>query len=198
MENVQTKQNIEVELRALMNEEQFFKLTAFFDKNCEDLGKDNKDTYFYLFPDKLLKVTNNITKKNAKITLKLQKIGLGDDFEEIEANFLQEDVQKIIRILGILGLKEHQYSYQNRHNYFCEDVEFAMKYTVSWGFHCEMEIMVESKNDIPRAVKQITKVASDLGLKIMTNEELKEFTSKINAGWGRGQYSREEFENKYS
>ena len=188
------KKNIEVELRSLIDERKFFDLKFFLAENGKDLGEDNKDTYFFLFSDKLFKITNNITKNNAKITLKLQKIGLGSDFEEIEVQFPCEDVEKVIRIFGILGFKDYQYSYQSRNNYLYKNIEFAIKYTVSWGFHCEMEIMVNSKDCVPEAIKQMTLVASELGLKIISDKELKELTGKIDAGWKRGQYSREDFE----
>lgn len=188
--------NIEVELRSLVDEKKFFELKEFLGKNGKDLGEDNKDTHFFLFPDKLLKVTNNITKSSAKITLKLQKIGLGSNFEEIEVYFSPEDAGKIIRIFEIIGFKDHQYSYQSRHNYLYKNIEFALKYTVSWGFHCEMEIMVNSVDKTSEAIEKITLIASELGITIMTDEELREFTKKIDSGWVRGQYSREEFENR--
>lgn len=185
-----------MELRSLLDEKQFHNLNSFLAKNGKDLGEDNKDTHFFIFPDKLLKVTDNITKNNAKITLKLQKIGLGSDFEEIEIHFLRGDVDKIVRIFDILGFKNYMYSYQHRNNYLYKDIEFAMKYTVSWGFHCEMEIMVDSEQDVPEAVRKINEVASELDMKVMSNQELKEFTTKIETGWVRGEYSREEFERK--
>ena len=190
------EKNIEVELRSLLNEKQFIDLNDFLIKNGKDLGEDNKDSHFFILPDKLLKVTDNITKNNAKITLKLQRIGLGSDFEEIDVNFFREDVPKIVKIFNILGFNNHLYSYQNRHNYLYKDIEFAIKYTVSWGFHCEMEMMVADKKDAPKAVKQMNEVASELGLKIMTDEELKKFLTKIETGWERGPYSREEFGSK--
>jgi len=185
-------------LRSLLDEKQFYDLNSFLAKNGKDLGEDNKDTHFFILPDKLLKVTDNITKNNAKITLKLQKIGLGSDFEEIEIYFPREDADKVVRIFDILGFKNYMYSYQHRHNYIYKGIEFAVKYTASWGFHCEMEIMVGSEQDVPEAVKKINEVASELGLKIMSDQELKDFTTKIETGWERGEYSKEEFERKLS
>ena len=151
------KKNIEVELRSLLDEKQCIDLNNFLMKNAKDLGEDNKDSHFFIFPDKLLKITDNITKNNAKITLKLQRIGLGNSFEEIVVSFSREDTEKLVKIFGILGFKKHLYSFQNRHNYLYKNIEFAVKYTVSWGFHCEMEIMVHTKKDVPKMVKQIKK-----------------------------------------
>jgi len=190
------EKNIEVELRATLDEKQFIDLNKFFLKNGEDLGVDNKDTHFYIFPDKLLKVTDNISKDNAKITLKLQKIGVGSDFEEIEVFFAREHSNKAVRIFDELGFKNYMYSYQSRHDYLYKGIEFALKYTVSWGFHCEMEIMVASKKEVAKAIKDMKKVAKELGINIMENEELKGFTAKLENGWNRGEYSKEEYEKK--
>ena len=193
---MEIKKNIEVELRSLIDEKKFTKLNLFFAKNGKDLGQDHKDSHFFILPDKLLKVTDNITKNNAKITLKLQKIGRGSDFEEIDVNFFREDANKIIKIFKLLGFTNYMYSYQNRHNYLYKNIEFAIKYTQSWGFHCEMEIMVSDKKEVPKALKEMGIVAKELGLKIMSDDELKMFIEKIQAGWNRGSYTKEQIKNK--
>jgi len=191
------KKNIEVELRSLLDEKQFISINHFLMKNGKDLGKDNKDSYFYHLPNKLIKVVKNEEKNTAKLTLKLQKIGYGNDFEEIDVNFMPDDMDNVLKILDILGYgKNHLYSYQYRHNYLYKGVEFAVKYTVSWGFHCEMEIVIDNKKDIPKTLKKIKEITAELGLKVMGNDELKNFMKKIITGWERGPYSRDEFKNK--
>lgn len=180
------QKNIEVELRSLLSEKEFNDLNAFLLKHGKDLGKDDKDSHFFIFPDKLLKVTDNITKNNAKISLKLQRIGLGSDFEEIDIDIPRAEVSKAVKMFDLLGFKKYLYSYQNRHNYEYKGIEFAVKYTASWGFHCEMELMVSDRKEVPEALEQLHRVASELGLKIMTEEELKEFLAKIETGWERG------------
>ena len=76
--------NIEVEFRSMFDKNKYNKLAKFLNANAEDLGKDDKDVYFFIFPDKLLKVVNNISQKTAKLVMKLTKIGHGNAFEEIE------------------------------------------------------------------------------------------------------------------
>jgi predicted adenylyl cyclase CyaB len=191
-----TEKNIEVELRTLLDEKRFVDLNNFLLKNGEDLGEDNKDTHFFILPEKLIKVTDNISKNNAKITLKLQKIGVGSDFEEIEVFFVREHSDKAVRIFNELGFKNYMYSYQSRHNYLYKGIEFALKYTESWGFHCEMEIMVNSKKEVDKTMKNMKKVAKELGINIMEDTELKKFTAKLESGWNRGEYSKEEYEGR--
>ena len=185
--------NIEIELRALIDEDKFVELNNFLTKNSENLGEDNKDTYFFLFPDKLLKVTNNISKKSAKITLKLNKIGSGSDFKEIEIFINPKDVDNMVTAFKIIGLSNNQYSFQFRHNYIYKGIEIAVKYTQSWGFHVELEIMIGEEDDEDYAKNRIVNVAKELNLSIMSDKELKDFTQKIDSGWNRGEYTKENF-----
>jgi galactokinase/mevalonate kinase-like predicted kinase len=56
--------------------------------------------------------------------------------------------------------------------------------------------VIDNKEDVQKTIKQIEEVASELGLKTMSNDESKEFMKKIISGWERGPYSRDEFKNK--
>lgn len=185
--------NIEIELRALVDKNKFIDLNNFLKQNAKDLGEDNKDTYFFLFPDKLLKVTNNITKNSAKITLKLNKIGVGNDFREIEIPINPKDIDNAVTAFKLIGLSNNQYSFQFRHNYLYKGIEIAIKYTQSWGFHVELEIMVGEDENKEQAIEKIKDLANELNLEIMSDQQLKEFTSKIDSGWNRGEYTRENF-----
>lgn len=58
--------NIEIELRSLLSEDGFVQLNKFLKQNGKYSGEDNKDTHFFLLPDKLLKVPNNISNSPLK------------------------------------------------------------------------------------------------------------------------------------
>ncbi len=90
--------NIEVEFWAKFSEEKHKQLFSFLHKNGKDLGKDDKDIYFFLFPDKNLKVVNQVAKKNAKIVLKLNKIGLSHSFKEIEIPIFLQPPQMVLKM----------------------------------------------------------------------------------------------------
>jgi len=172
---------IEIEYRALLTEDAYNALAKKLDGEAKDLGEDDKDVFFFIFPDKLLKVVNNMSAKSAKIVLKLNKIGVGSDFEEIEIPISQSDVDKSVRAFKAMGFTEVQQSFQKRHNYIYKDVELALKYSDNWGYHIELELLVDNVAKKDDADKQIYAVANELGLKIMTDEELAEFTKKIDA-----------------
>lgn len=186
----------EIEFRCLINETEFEKLNTKLKVDGKYLGPDNKDTYFFLFPDKLLKVTKNASSAKAKISLKMNRIGNGSDFEEIEIGIIPEDTEKAVKMFDMLGFDDGQSVFQFRDNYEYKGVIISIKYTESWGFHVELETLVDDISKKAAAEEQIRQVADQLGLTIMDEEHLKEFTAKIDDGWKRGEYSRSEFEQR--
>lgn len=171
--------NIELEYRALVTESEYGKLMSFLDTNAEDLGEDDKNVFFFILPDKLLKVVDNKSHKTAKIVLKLNRIGNGSDFEEIEIPIEPNDVENSVYMFKSLGFNEIQQSFQKRHNYIYKNVELAVKYSDNWQYHVELEILLSDASQRPYAEKQIRNVAKELGLNVMNDQELKELTAKI-------------------
>ena len=186
----------EIEFRCLINETEFEKLNTKLKKDGKYLGPDNKDTYFFLLPDKLLKVTKNASSAKAKISLKMNRIGNGSDFEEIEIGIIPEDTEKAVKMFEMLGFDDGQSVFQFRDNYEYKDVTISIKYTESWGFHVELETLVDDISKKAAAEEHIRQVADQLGLTIMDEEHLKAFTAKIDDGWKRGEYSKSEFEQR--
>ena len=86
---------IELEYRSLITEAKYHDLTTFLTAHAADLGQDDKNVYFFPLPDKLLKVVHNKSQRSARIVLKLNKIGLGNDFEEMEIPIAPGEVQEI-------------------------------------------------------------------------------------------------------
>jgi len=65
---------------------------------------------------------------------------------------------------------------QQRVNYRYKDCEIALKWSDAWGYHLEIEQVVDSKENQPEAEAQIRAVAEELEVRLMTEEELKQFT----------------------
>ncbi len=57
----------EIEFRAEFNKERFDELKKYLDAHAKNLGDDDKDCYYYIFSDKLLKLVHNTSQKTAKI-----------------------------------------------------------------------------------------------------------------------------------
>lgn len=70
---------------------------------------------------------------------------------------------------------------QQRHNFLFKGVEIAMKFSEDWGYHAELEIVVNKLVEKEDAEKRIRAVAKELGLNLMTEVELWEHTQKVQA-----------------
>lgn len=184
-----TKQ-IEIEMRAMFDEDKHEELEKFLNENAEDLGEDNKDVNFYLLTNTFAKVTKNFSKDTAKMTVKLNRPGRGSsDFEEIEFPINPDDFEKASKLMENLPFDEVQNSYQERHNYMYKGVELALKYTKSWGYHLELEVLVDDKKHQEKAEEKIHEVAKELGVKILSEQELDEVTKRIDEEYRKGKHS---------
>jgi adenylate cyclase class IV len=170
---------IEVEHRARFDKAKYDKLLRFLKINAVDLGRDDKDVCFFVLPDKLLKVANNISKKTAKITGKMNKMGHGTGFEEIEISINPRDVEKAIDLFKKFGFNSWIDSFQKRQNFRYKGVEISVKYSDHWGYHAELEMMISSRDKQPAAESKILKVAQGLDIQLMSEEELRDFVAHI-------------------
>ncbi len=177
--------NIEVEHRSLISEAKYHELLTFLSAQGKDLGENNKRVYHFIFPDRLLNVINQESKQNAKVALKLGKIGKDSSFGEIEINIDQKDFEKTKELFKALNIPDAQLmdSRQARHDFEYKGVEIAVKNSDSWGYHVELEVIVSDASEIPEAEKKISDIAQELELRIMTQEELQAFTAKTEAEW---------------
>jgi adenylate cyclase class IV len=174
--------NIEIEFRSLLDEGKYKQLVDFLLKNGEDLGDDDKDTYFFIFKDKLLKVVKNLSKGTGKVVLKLNKLGKGSDFEEIEIPLKISEVDRMADLFSALKLPAQLiHNDQKRHNFLYKGVEIAVKYSIDWGYHAELEIVIKDSGDKESAEVRIQEVAKELGLRLMTDDEVLKLTGEIEA-----------------
>lgn len=182
---------IEIEFRSVFGEAQYVKIQEFLNKNAKDLGKDDQDVRFFLLPDKIVKVANKVSKNAAKIIIKLNRLGRGSsDFEEIEIPIDPSDFNKAIKLFSSLPFDQIQNIYQKRHNYEYKGVELALKYTESWGYHMELEIVVDDRSKKEEAGEKIKEVAKELGIKIMSEQEITNFAKKIDGQYEKGLYNK--------
>jgi adenylate cyclase class IV len=176
---------VEIEMRARFDRDEHDQLVAHLTQAAEDLGQDDKHIYFYVLPDQLLKVTDNKAAGTAKITLKESRIGQGSAFPETEFPIAQGDVQAAVRIFNALGFESAMHEAFNfRRNFRLQGVEIAVKWSEAWGYHAEFEVLLgddASDEEKAEAVDHIHFVATDLGVRLMTEQELVEFTAAFEA-----------------
>lgn len=175
------EKNIEIELRSIFTKEKYDQLLTFLTEHVSnDLWEDDKNVFFFIMPDKLLKVVDNTSKQSAKIVLKLNKIGQGSHFEEIEIPIAPEDVNLTVHLFTSLGCATQIIeSFQKRHNFIYKGIEIALKYSEDRWYHAELEILIDDLSKKAEAEKQLYELADELDIQIMTDEELKQFTDNI-------------------
>lgn len=176
---------IEIEMRARFPKDAHNQLVTRLKADGEDLGNDDKHIYFYVLPDQLLKVTDNTAAGTAKITLKESKIGQGSAFAETEFAIAPADVSAAVKVFNGLGFEAAMHEAFNfRHNYRFDGVEIAVKWSEAWGYHAEFELLLDdAASDAARdeATAKIMNVAAELGVTLMTEQELADFTAAFEA-----------------
>ena len=188
--------NIEIEFRALLSENDFLSIKKTLLKKGIHLGNDSKRTIFYIWEDRFGKITHNEKTKLAKLSMKLGKVSKDTALEEIEFYLDYADRGLGERLLESFEPKDIQTVYQFRDNYQYKGIDIAVKYTQSWGFHVEFEKMITHNNQKDEAEKAILDVAKDLGCKVMTTDEIKEYTARMDKGHNFGKYSEENYPYK--
>ncbi|AXI81482.1 CYTH domain-containing protein [Peterkaempfera bronchialis] len=176
---------VEIEMRARFDKDVHDQLIARLRKDGEDLGDDAKHIYFYVLPDQLLKVTDNMAVGTAKITLKGSRIGQGSAFPETEFAIAREDVPAAVKVFKALGFGSVMHEAFNlRHNFRFQDVEIAVKWSAAWGYHAEFEVLLDDgASDATRdeASARIVDVAAELGVTLMSEQELADFGAAFEA-----------------
>ncbi|MFI0218252.1 CYTH domain-containing protein [Streptomyces lydicus] len=176
---------VEIEMRARFDKNAHDLLISRLERDGEDLGCDDKRIYFYVLPDKLLKVTDNTAAGSAKITLKTSKIGQGAAFPETEFAIAREDVPAAVRVFNALGFEAEMHeAFNQRHNFRFRGVEIAVKWSEAWGHHAEFEVLLDDSASVAaqeEASARIRTVAEELRVQLMSEQELADFTAAFEA-----------------
>lgn len=173
---------VEVELRGILSKEKFDILSNKIDG--EYSGKDdNKETYFYVTTDFILKI--ELRDNSREIFLVVKD---GDEtknaLEEIEIRLDSSDLHKLIKIFSILGYSKINIVKQKRRNYFLEDnIVLSLKYTEDWGYHFEIEKIVDI-NDAEETKRILADRCKSFDLKFMNGPEIAEKINEINKKHG--------------
>ncbi len=195
----------EHELRAFLTESEHDLAAHQLAEIGDDLGQDDKKSYFFVLNDLNLSVARTV--HDARIKLKGGVVGKDSNPVEFPELILDnpESTVNAVQILSVLTGVNPQESYQVRHNYRVGLIEVALKYTEAWGFHAEFERLYsggteeEIEVSAQEADKDIHRLAGRIGIKLATNDEIQLFRNQFDrTGKGRGQYSLSEFMSLYS
>ena len=178
---IEKQQNIEVEIRGLLTEVEHKNICDFLDLNGTGKEVDDRKTTFFIMPDKTLKISNKISRNTAKISLKIGDIVKDISQTEYEVSIDPVDFNITEEIFKNLGFNQIQHTEQKRINYNYLGIEFAIKWSIDWGFHFEMEKMTSNQNEVESIRLELEQLASNLKLTVMTEEEFGKRCLEIDA-----------------
>lgn len=174
-----TKKKIEVEIKGMLIEKQYNLLMDRLKKESESYEPDKKISYFFVIKNRILKVTDEISKNRAKITIKI-----GDEtiniLEEIEIPIPQEQVENAVKMFKHLGFTRVNRVEQKRINFQYKDTSVSLKYSDDWGYHFEIETIIDNKKSAGAEKLKLESVCKDLGIVPMTPNEIRKKIEEIN------------------
>lgn len=168
----------EVEIRGILTQEQYNALISRLNHQATSVEPDDRETTFFIIPDKTLKVTKNLSSQKAKVALKIGNIKTGEQ-EEIEMNIPFDEYKKAVKIFCALGFTEIQETKQRRINFAVENIVVSVKHSDDWGYHYEMDLNVATEKKIPYARERLVELAKKLGLEVLTDEQIKNICDEI-------------------
>ena len=179
---------------AFLDQESYNHSTKHLVKSGAKLEDDDKTSHFFVLEDVNLSIAR--TQHDARIKLKAGQIGKGTGFDEIEVPLANpESADEAVDIFRVLTSLEPQKSEQFRYNVDYNGVTISLKYTETWGFHMELEVLHEGEDGSSEdADAKIQAVADELGVQVATDEELIKFREQWEATkQPRGEYTPEQF-----
>ncbi|MEI7740975.1 MAG: hypothetical protein WCJ29_00550 [bacterium] len=171
--------NIEVELRGLMAEEAFRALETRLKKEGVKCEEDDKDTYFFNVQKGTFKISDEKSRNQAKICLKVGDLETSA-LREVDLKIARTEVPAAIKLLVALGYEKYHLVPQKRANYFLPGAILSLKYTPDFQFHFEMESenLVDEK-DIESEKAKLRKLCAEYGIVPMDPEEIAEHMKMI-------------------
>lgn len=169
----------EVELRGLLTKQDFTRLKV--ELATKPSQNDDKMSVFFTFPQGILKVVERAEDGEVKLCLKL-----GDEtsnsLHERDIRLAKGTLADTVSVLEHIGYKVKSRVKQTRTNYKLEEgVELALKHTDSWGYHFEIEMLVQHESEIDAAKAKLHSILAKLGVKAMSQDELTAFLAELDA-----------------
>ncbi|MFH1030858.1 MAG: hypothetical protein V1770_06420 [bacterium] len=151
--------NKEIELRGVLGEEQYFNLIKKLD-SCDCIHeKDDKISYFFIRKKGIFKINDEISKNQAKISLKLGDEEKGK-LHESEVVLDRSYFTDLLFIFQKIGFTKYHKVEQKRDNFLFKNlgIELSLKYTPDFKYHFEIEYIgnkIKSENKIKKYLKEI-------------------------------------------
>jgi adenylate cyclase class IV len=172
---------IEVEKRGILTKKEYEILPKkIMALSAKDLGKNDTKTIFYAGSDAQLKVQVRNSKKQAKIAWKSGGFDGASSRKEIEVGIDFNDIKSAEHLIDVLMPTARKVlTFQKRHDFSVNGLTISVKYSEHWKYHVELDEVVNTEEEVNAALERIQRLASELNIKLLTQEEEKSLVAGI-------------------
>ena len=170
----------EIELRGYLTKKQYIDLI----KNLNLCGytneKDDKDSYFFIREKGIFKINDEISKNQAKISLKTGDEEKGRLYEK-EITLDRRYVKDLLFVFKELGFTKYHKVKQKRDNFLLKDldIELSLKYTPDFQHHFEIEYIGNKLKSEKSIIQYLKKMCDKFNIIPLSEKELFEKIKKI-------------------
>jgi len=179
--------DIEVEIRGVLNKDQYEKAKNLFKKVAS--FKENKNRilidYSTFLPgegirdrqkDIRVRVTNGIP----EIVVKLGSWGGSENRRELSFKGKEGEFETLVEIFGQLGFTKGTLAKRDALVYDYKDIEFALVQTPGRHYYFEAEKMAHNEEDFAKVENEIREVCEELKLEVVSKDGFFEFIDELN------------------
>ncbi len=161
--------NIEVEVRAFIDESRYHQLVDFFEQHAKFIKEDSQVTHYFTGPHDLRIQKNNFF---AKIWMKKWEIH-DNHREEIEIKFDKEEFEKLEQLFLNLWYEIEITRLRKRLQFDRDGIDVSLDHTKWYGYILELEIMTTDLEK-DEALEVLKRKFAELEIPITPKEEFKQ------------------------
>ena len=181
------KKNVEVEIRGVLNKDQYIKARALLKKKTKFKERKQRVLIDYSTflkgegirnrqKDIRVRVTNGIP----EIIIKLGSWGGSENRRELSFKGKKGEFEILVEIFGQLGFTKGTLAKRDTLVYEYKGVEFVLAKTPRGHYYFEAEKMSHSKSDFQKIENEIRKVCKELKLETVDKEGFFKFIAELN------------------
>lgn len=170
--------DIEVEIRAFIDEKKYNELLEFFSNNSKKIEEDEQETHYF-------NTKEDVRIQNAKTYSKIwmKKGKLHDDArEEIEIKLPKEDFPKLKELFKALGHETEIKWFRKRHTYLWGEISVMLDHTKGHGHIIELEKITNAQNN-DKTILFLRNKLKELGVKETSKEEFNQRYEYYKNNW---------------
>lgn len=179
--------DIEVEIRGVLDEDQYNKTKKLFKKTASFLENKSRILIDYStflqgegIRDRQKDIRVRVTNEIPEIVVKLGSWGGSESRRELSFKGKKGEFKTLVEIFGQLGFIKGALAKRDAIIYDYKNVEFALVKTPERHYYFEAEKMAHSKADFKKVENEIREVCKELGLKVIDKEGFFEFIDELN------------------